>query len=754
MAITKLDLKLLAITALVLFIGYFVESARYIPDLLKDDFEFLAELFSVFVSFSIFAMTWYAYSRSKDNHALFMGAIFLVVGVLDLFHTFSYSFLPDFITHNSPEKSAIFWNMARLISAPLFLASAYVYKDTLPSLINKPVLFVCAAVLSLACLVSGLFYRDYLSALYPPTSIFSSNRIFHLLITGIFLLYASYLYAKRKKEKETEIFLVYSFIIIFFSDLFYFQYEIAAHLLKITGFYFVYLAMYKSSVELPYEKLAEAEEKLLHVVEEKYRTMIENSNDLIWMLDRQGKFTFFNKRTEEISGYSMEEWMGKSFAPLIMPADLPRIKQVFYETLAGKSVQYEANVFKKDGTVMVLSVNTAPILEDGKVVGTVSFGRDITEHRLADEALKDSEERNRRLVEFSPYGIAIHSDGKFVFMNHAGAKILSAANPEEFIGKPVLQIIHPDYHELVKERIRMQEEGKVAPLIEEKLLRLDGTPVDVEITSIPFTYTGKPAMYGVFRDITERKQAEKLRLENERLILANQAKSEFLAIMSHELRTPLNAVIGFSELMKAKKSGNLNEKQERYMDNVLTSSKHLLTLINDILDLTRVEAGKIELVVEKIAVPEAISESLNLIKTTAEKRNVILKKIIDPQLDYIEADRQRFKQILSNLLDNAVKFSKPEGGVVTVTAKKEENMAKISVSDTGIGIKEEDLGKLFHTFQQLDMSISRKYGGTGLGLAISKQLVEMHGGKIWAESKYGEGSTFTFLLPLKAKKHG
>ncbi len=629
MAITKYELKLLGIIALVFFIGYFVEASGYVPDLLIDDFEFSAEFFSIFVSFSIFAMTWYAYSRSKDNHALFMGAIFLVVGVLDLFHALSYPFLPDFITRNSPEKSAIFWNMARLISAPLFLASAYVYKDTLPSFINKPVLFVCAAVLSLACLVSGLIYQGYLSVLYPPTSIFSINRIFHILITGIFLLYASYLYTKRNKEKEIEKYLIYSFIIIFFSDVFYFRYEIAAHLLKITGFYFVYLALYKSSVELPYEKLAEAEEKLLHAVEDKYRTMIENSNDLIWMLDRLGNFTFFNKRTEKISGHRMEEWIGKSFAPLIMPADLPGIKQVFYETIAGKSVQYEVNVFKKDGTIMVLSVNTAPVFEDGEVAGTVSFGRDIT----------------------------------------------------------------------------------------------------------------------------ELKHAEILRLENERLILANRAKSEFLAIMSHELRTPLNAVIGFSELMKAKKAGELNEKQERYTDNILTSGKHLLTMINEILDLTRVESGKIELAIEKIAMPDAINETLNLLKATAETRNVILKKEIDPQLDYIEADRQRFKQILFNLVSNAVKFSKPEGGIVTVTAKKEENMAKISVSDTGIGIKEEDLGKLFQPFLQLDMSFSRKYGGTGLGLAISKQLVELQGGKIRAESKYGVGSTFTFLLPLKAKKH-
>jgi PAS domain S-box-containing protein len=879
---TKYELKLLAIITLVFFIGYFVESSGYVSDLLIDDFEFLAELFSVFVSFSIFAMTWYAYGRSKDNHALFMGAIFLVVGVLDIFHALSYPFLPDFITHNSPEKSAIFWNMARLISAPLFLASAYVYKDTHPSFINKTVLFVCAAILLLASLVSGLIYQDHLSVL-SSTNILSINRVFQLLITGMILLYASYLYTKRKKEKETEKYLIYSFIIIFFSDLFYFYYEIAAHLLKITGFYFVHLALYKSSVELPYEKLAEAEEKLLRAAEDKYRNLFDNANDAIIVHDPEGRVTSWNKAAEKIFGWREEEVIGKKLTQLIVPTDMQaEIDSVVCNVMRGVAVKgLEKSLRQKDGSSVYVSVTISPLWDANRnIIGTSCIVRDITEHKRADEKLRESEERNRLLVESSPYGIAIHSDGKFVFMNRAGAKILGAANPEEFIGKRVLQIIHPDYHELVKERIRMQEEGKAAPLIEEKLLRLDGTSVDVELTSIPFTYKGKPAMYGVFMDITERKQAEnalrenqvrldlalrsarmgvwhwdiienrryfddqvchllginpatftgaaeeffgavhpddretikaalartiehdvlyepeyravwpdgsvhyitargrlvrddkgralringiiwditerkkmeELRLENERLAYANEAKSEFLAVMSHELRTPMNAVIGFSELMKAKKAGELNEKQERYMDNILISSKHLLVLINSILDLTMVEAGKIELVMEKIAVPDAINETLNLLKATAEKRNVIFKKEIDPQLDYIEADRQRFKQILVNLVGNAVKFSKPGGGVVTVTAKKEENMAKISVSDTGIGIREEDLGKLFQPFLQLDMSISRKYGGTGLGLAISKQLVELHGGKIRAESRYGEGSTFTFLLPLKAKK--
>lgn len=258
----------------------------------------------------------------------------------------------------------------------------------------------------------------------------------------------------------------------------------------------------------------------------------------------------------------------------------------------------------------------------------------------------------------------------------------------------------------------------------------------------------------VVHDITEARESGIMRAEKERVEFANRAKSEFLATMSHELRTPLNSIMGFSELLKGGMYGELNEKQAHYIDNVITSSKFLLNLINDILDLSKVESGKIELVKERISVQATISETLILIKEKASKHNIILKHEIDPQIDFIEADKQRLKQILFNLLSNAVKFSKPEGGTVTITAKKVGDMVKFSISDTGIGIREEDMGKLFNEFAQARPEISKKYGGTGLGLVITKKLVELHNGEITFESRYGEGSTFTFTLPVAAKKEG
>ncbi len=253
-------------------------------------------------------------------------------------------------------------------------------------------------------------------------------------------------------------------------------------------------------------------------------------------------------------------------------------------------------------------------------------------------------------------------------------------------------------------------------------------------------------------DITERKKLEELGRENERLTSANKTRSEFLTIMSHELRTPLTAVIGYSIILRGNTQGKLNQKQSFFVDNILASSKHLLDLINNFLDLAKIEAGKLELVIEEINVSEILNDILKLFKENAQEHNLIIKKEFDPELKSIKADRRALKQILFNLMGNAIKFSKQEGGIVTVSAKREGDMVKISVSDKGIGIKEEELLRLFQKFEQLDSGTSRKYEGTGLGLAITKQLVELHGGKITVESKYGQGSTFTFSLPIDGKK--
>jgi signal transduction histidine kinase len=221
--------------------------------------------------------------------------------------------------------------------------------------------------------------------------------------------------------------------------------------------------------------------------------------------------------------------------------------------------------------------------------------------------------------------------------------------------------------------------------------------------------------------------------------------------MSHELRTPLNGIIGFAEFLIDGKPGPLNAKQTEYLGDILTSGRHLLQLINDVLDLAKVEAGRMDLTTAELSLVTAINEVCAVARPIAEKKRMAIRITIDPALDRVTLDPQKFKQILYNLLSNAIKFT-DEGGSVHITAAiADEDHFRLDVRDTGIGIREEDFGRLFHEFEQIDSGTSRHYEGTGLGLALTRKLVGLHGGAISVSSALGEGSTFSVVLPLRAK---
>ncbi len=352
-----------------------------------------------------------------------------------------------------------------------------------------------------------------------------------------------------------------------------------------------------------------------------------------------------------------------------------------------------------------------------------------------------------QLLDGATDSILVHDlEGNFIYMNEMLCRSRGYTR-DELMRMKLRDIVTQENAELIKERTKkLLEKGEV--VFESEHVCRNRMIIPVEVHARILESDGKKLVMSVARDITERKRVEQINLENERLVHANMVKSEFLANMSHELRTPLNSIIGFSELLIRKGPGDLNDKQEHFLNNINRSGQQLLSLINDILDFTRVESGKIELVIERISVPGTIEETLDIIKGNASKSNILIKKEYDPNLEFIEADRRRFIQVLLNLLSNAIKFSKKEGGTVTISAKKVKDMAQFSISDTGVGIQNEDMKKLFKEFEQLESGFSRKYGGAGLGLAISKKIVEMHGGKIMAASEYGVGTKFTFCLPV------
>jgi PAS domain S-box-containing protein len=487
----------------------------------------------------------------------------------------------------------------------------------------------------------------------------------------------------------------------------------------------------------------QAEEKL-----RLFRDLIDRSNDAITVnYPETGHILDANNKACSSLGYTREELL--NMRVLDFEVSLPdnfSWKEHVKEVEKKGYLILEGRNRRKDGTTFPVEANVTLLdLEKNKYM--VAVVRDITDRKLAEEELK----LRAQLLDNATDSIFVHDfEGNFIYVNEAAYESRGYTK-EELLRIKLSDLDVPEDAKFIEHRINLLLE-KGGAIFESTHYRKDCSMIPVEVHARVVEIKGKKLIISSARDITERKKAEELRRENERIMLANKAKSEFLATMSHELRTPLNSVIGFSELLLQNGQGELDEKQKHYVNNIHASGKHLLDLISDILDLTKVEAGKLDFSFEKLSVPEIINESLALVNEKASKHNVLLKKELDSQLGIIETDRLRFKQVLINLLSNAVKFSKLEGGTITIKTKKEGDMAKISVSDTGIGIKEEDMNKLFKTFEQIDSGLSRKYGGTGLGLAISKKLIELQGGKIWAESKTGEGSTFTFLLPIKARK--
>jgi signal transduction histidine kinase/DNA-binding response OmpR family regulator len=360
-----------------------------------------------------------------------------------------------------------------------------------------------------------------------------------------------------------------------------------------------------------------------------------------------------------------------------------------------------------------------------------------------------------------------------------------------------LDAVHPEDRETVNQAFTESVKSRTPYDMEHRLLMSDGrVKVVHERGETFYDVSGRPVRtFGTVQDITERKQAEQILSLNEELErqvrertaeleqarfqaeAANRAKSDFLANMSHELRTPLNSVIGFSEILLDNLYGQLNDKQHEYVTNIEGSGRHLLGLINDILDLSKVESGKMELEPCRFPLRQLLEGSMIMLREKALKHGIEMVLQVEPQADrVIEADERKLKQILFNLLSNAVKFT-PNGGSVQVSARmiqgtrgedREDNenileprtslleppssnldFIEIAVADTGIGIRAEDLGKLFTPFQQLESGYTRRYDGTGLGLALTKRLVELHGGEIRVESELGKGSRFSFVIPAR-----
>ncbi|MEZ5575817.1 MAG: response regulator [Candidatus Competibacteraceae bacterium] len=370
--------------------------------------------------------------------------------------------------------------------------------------------------------------------------------------------------------------------------------------------------------------------------------------------------------------------------------------------------------------------------------------------RRTTQALMVSENAYRQLVELSPDMIFISRDEKIIYINTAGARMFGADSPSALLGSSVWDRLHPDCHEVVRERIRNHTIETVITLLEERCVRMDGTVFPVEMAAAPFVYRGRLALQVVAHDLSDRKQTEAaLRNAKEAAETANRAKSEFLATMSHEIRTPLNGVLGMTELLR---DTPLNTQQQRFVDMILRSSHALLATINDILDFSKIESGRMELEVVPFDLRELMEETAALLAERAHEKGLELINDLPFSLPAsAQGDPVRLRQILVNLVSNAIKFTK-RGEVVMrlrVLAQDASGLRLcFEVQDTGIGIAPAACTRIFDAFTQADGSTTRHYGGTGLGLAIVRRLVRLMEGEIGVDSTPEVGSRFWFTLLL------
>nr|WP_239451368.1 PAS domain-containing sensor histidine kinase [Methanosarcina horonobensis] len=370
---------------------------------------------------------------------------------------------------------------------------------------------------------------------------------------------------------------------------------------------------------------------------------------------------------------------------------------------------------------------------------------DITERKKAEEKIK----RLANVVESSNDIITTESLDGIITSWNKGAEQAYGYLAGEVLGK-YTSILEPDIIKgEIKQLVEKIKQGERIQHYETLRLKKDGTIINISLTYSPVfdIYGELVAISIIARDITEKKIAEKLLQEKRIAEVANRAKSEFLANMSHELRTPLNSIIGFSDMLYEQAYGKLTERQLRATENISRSGKHLLNLINDLLDLSKIEAGKLELDYKDFELAAKLKMIQNLLSPIADRKNIKIEVDVERELKRIRADESRFAQIMYNLVDNAIKFSY-ENGLVKIRARKKGDMVEITVEDTGIGIKLEDQNKLFKPFSQVDNFFSKKFQGTGLGLSLVKQIVYLHGGYVWFRSNSDKGSTFAFVIPI------
>jgi PAS domain S-box-containing protein len=513
--------------------------------------------------------------------------------------------------------------------------------------------------------------------------------------------------------------------------------------------------------------------EMLRVSEQRFRSLIEHTTDAVFCyeydppiptdfaIEEQVKLfyrgvlaecndvaarSYGATRAVEVVGQKLTELFGTA------PGSLDDFFRAFIQN-GYRTVDAEGTEVLPDGTKRYFLNNGHGVIEEGMLLRVWGAFRDITDRKLAEEKLRESEERYRALVEAAPDGILLHSKGELLFANPAAARLLGASDPEELVGLSLSQFVHPHSLDTVRDHMELVVDvRKGSPRIEDRYVRLDGSVVPVDITVSPVTLGDKSVVQLLVRDITERKRAEnEIRQLNEelerrvqertaQLEAANQELEAFAYSVSHDLRAPLRAIDGFSGILIDEHARQLAPEAQRYLGLVRENVRRMSQLVDDLLAFSRL--GRQELYKQSVSPAELVDQVLQDLRAEREDRSV---EVVVGDLPPCQADPALLRQVYANLLSNALKFTRGRDRArIDVGSVQEGDQCIYFVRDNGVGFDMRYADRLFGVFQRLHGE--QEYEGTGAGLAIVQRIVHRHGGRAWAEAELGKGATFYFVL--------